>query len=146
MPGFRGITVPRDFKIGMGLGLLIVAATMLWIVSRSDSNMNPAISYENEQPAGQTVSSYELVRAQDNKNDKPLLEILEAEAKEKGLKNVLEMEWPKIHIVQQGQSLSQISNQYYGTPAKWKKILEANRLRLKNKDQIRPDMRLMIPE
>ena len=138
--------MPKDFKIGMGLGLLIVAAAMIWFLSRSNSNMNPAISYKNELTADQRVSSYGLLPPQDNKKNESMLEILEAEAREKGLKNALEMEWPKIHVVQQGQSLSQISNQYYGTPAKWEKILDANRLKLKNKDQIRPDMRLLIPE
>jgi nucleoid-associated protein YgaU len=130
----------------MGLGLLIVAAAMIWFVTRSNPNMNPAISYENELPADQRLPSYGLLPPQDNKNDESMIEILEAEARKKGLKDALEMEWPKIHVVQQGQSLSQISNQYYGTPDKWKKILEANRLRLKNKDQIRPQMRLLIPE
>ncbi len=138
--------MPKDFKIGMGLGLLIVAAAMIWFVCRGNSNMNSAITYKNEQPAGQRVSAYGLLPPQDDKNEESLIEILEAEAREKGLKDPLEMEWPKIHVVQQGQSLSQISNQYYGTPAKWEKILDANRLRLKNKDQIRPDMRLIIPE
>ena len=139
--------MPRDFKIGMGLGLLIVAVALIWFVSRGNSNMNSAISsYKNEQPDDQRVLSPPQLPARNNKNDESSLDFFNSEAAEKGLKEALEMEWPKIHVVQEGQSLSQISNQYYGTPAKWKKILEANRLRLKNKDQIRPDMRLLIPE
>jgi nucleoid-associated protein YgaU len=138
--------VPKDFKIGMAIGLLIVVAAMLWIASRSSSNMDLNLSYENEQPEDRRVSDYAKVPDQDNKKDESLLDILEAEARLKGSVNVSEMEWPKIHVVQQGQSLSQISNQYYGTPAKWEKILNANRLRLKNKDQIRPQMKLVIPE
>ncbi len=138
--------MPKDFKIGMAIGLLIVVAAMLWIASRSTSNMDLSVSYENEQPDDRSLLIDRQIPAQDNKKDESLLDILEAEAREKGSPNASEMQWPKIHVVQQGQSLSQISNQYYGTPANWKKIMDANRLRLKNKDQIRPDMRLVIPE
>lgn len=138
--------MPKDFKIGMGLGLLIVAVAMLWIVSRSNSNINSGISYEIEQPDDQRVWLDGHVQAQDVKKEQSLLDILDAEARLKGSPGAMEMEWPKIHVVQKGQSLSQISQQYYGTSTKWQKILDANRLRLKNKDQIRPDMRLVIPE
>ena len=78
--------------------------------------------------------------------DESLLETLEAETRQKGRPGPEQMEWPKIHIVEQGQTLSEISVQYYGTSGKWKKILEENRLRLKNENEIRPGMRLIIPQ
>lgn len=52
----------------------------------------------------------------------------------------------RTYTVQAGDSLSKISQQFYGNPREYQKIFEANRDQLKNPDQIQPGQRLVIPE
>jgi len=53
---------------------------------------------------------------------------------------------PKVHVVQRGDTLIKLSRQYYHTPARWKAILEANRGLIEKPEDLRPDMKLVIPE
>ncbi len=50
-----------------------------------------------------------------------------------------------IHVVQRGETLSHISQKYYGTSRKWRVILEANKDVLSDANHLRPDMKLTIP-
>jgi nucleoid-associated protein YgaU len=50
------------------------------------------------------------------------------------------------YTVQAGDTLSKISQQFYGSPSQYNKIFQANRDQLKNPDQIRPGQELVIPE
>jgi len=52
----------------------------------------------------------------------------------------------RTYTVQEGDSLSKISKQFYGNPNRYMKIFEANRDQLKNPNQIQPGQRLVIPE
>jgi len=53
----------------------------------------------------------------------------------------------RIHIVAQGQTLSDISKIYYGTVSGWKKIYEANKTLLpRGPDTIKAGMKLSIPQ
>lgn len=51
----------------------------------------------------------------------------------------------RFHIVQKGETLSGISQQYYGTVNKWQDILKANELTVKDANKIRPGTKLAIP-
>jgi len=51
----------------------------------------------------------------------------------------------RIHVVQDGQTLSKISSIYYNSPNQWKKIVDANPDVIKDPDKIKPGMRLVIP-
>ncbi len=53
---------------------------------------------------------------------------------------------PVIHNVTRGETLSEISQQYYGTSRKWRDILEANKDILESPERLRPDMSLLIPK
>ncbi len=50
------------------------------------------------------------------------------------------------HIVQSGDTLSGISQKYYGTANKWPNILEANRNVLKDPNKLQLGMKLIIPQ
>lgn len=52
---------------------------------------------------------------------------------------------PRIHTVTTGETLSAIAMKYYGTTGHAQIILEANKSRITDKNQIRPGMRLIIP-
>jgi len=49
------------------------------------------------------------------------------------------------YIVKSGDNLSKIAKQFYGDPAKWKKIHAANSDKIPNPDLIHPGLKLTIP-
>ncbi|MBL7210502.1 MAG: LysM peptidoglycan-binding domain-containing protein [Candidatus Omnitrophica bacterium] len=49
------------------------------------------------------------------------------------------------YTVQKGDTLQKISQKYFGTTKKWKKIFEANTDKLKGPDKIRPGQVIRIP-
>jgi len=51
----------------------------------------------------------------------------------------------KEYTVKSGDNLSKISKQFYGTPHRWKKIVEANRDKLGYNNVLKPGMTLSIP-
>lgn len=50
------------------------------------------------------------------------------------------------HTVQQGDSLYKIALQYYKDGSKWNKILDANKIALKNKKDLKVGQELVIPD
>jgi len=52
---------------------------------------------------------------------------------------------PRTHVVQRGETLSEISKDYYGTSTKWREILKANSGILDDPRLLRPGMKLKIP-
>jgi nucleoid-associated protein YgaU len=52
---------------------------------------------------------------------------------------------PRIHIVQDGDSLVRISVEYYGTESRWQEIYDANRDLLEGDHSLRVGQRLRIP-
>ena len=50
------------------------------------------------------------------------------------------------YTVKKGDTLQKISEQFYGTTRKWKKIYDANRDHLKSPDRVYAGQKLMIPE
>ncbi len=50
------------------------------------------------------------------------------------------------HVVAAGETLSAISKKYYGTTSNWKAILDANASVVKDPRDLKPNMRLIIPE
>jgi len=51
----------------------------------------------------------------------------------------------RIHVVQEGDSLTRISSRYYGTTGRWQEIYDANRDVLKGENALRLGQRLKIP-
>jgi nucleoid-associated protein YgaU len=52
----------------------------------------------------------------------------------------------RIHTVVKGETLSDISQKYYGTASGWQKIYVANNNLLSSPDKLQPGMILIIPE
>ena len=51
----------------------------------------------------------------------------------------------RFHIVHQGDTLSAIAQQYYGSTANWRKILAANEKTIKDANKLTPGTKLTIP-
>jgi LysM repeat protein len=52
----------------------------------------------------------------------------------------------KFHIVLKGQTLSSISQKYYGSTGKWQKIFDYNRNIIKDPNKLIPGTKLIIPD
>jgi nucleoid-associated protein YgaU len=52
---------------------------------------------------------------------------------------------PRTHRVASGDTLTRISNRYYGTTSRWQDIYDANRDKLRNADVLPLDVELKIP-
>jgi nucleoid-associated protein YgaU len=52
---------------------------------------------------------------------------------------------PRVYVVQQGDSLSQIAKNVYGDASRWREIYEANKDGIKDPKIIRPGQELRIP-
>ncbi|MBN2559704.1 MAG: LysM peptidoglycan-binding domain-containing protein [Phycisphaerae bacterium] len=51
----------------------------------------------------------------------------------------------RVHCVQRGETLYSITRQYYGDEKHWRKVLVANRNRLRDPNNLRVGMKLIIP-
>ena len=52
----------------------------------------------------------------------------------------------RFHIVQRGETLSSISQQYYGSAHRWQKIVEANKDVIPDANKISAGTKLIIPD
>jgi nucleoid-associated protein YgaU len=119
----------RDFKIGVALGLCLIAAVSLWLAIQPSLSVKARMAEEPilDQPPVTPQHSETIVQSPPPATDSV-------------------QQKPRIHIVQRGETLSAISQQYYGSANKWQIILDANRDTLKNPDSLTPGMKLIIPD
>ena len=155
----------RDLKIGLILGLALVITAVLWLATRPSLNpqdeipdLSEIITQQKSVAPQENVTLQERVappepvvttepKPEDNQlppvaatpPPTPLPDLSQYEQAEK-------IKTQKFHIVQQGETLSKISSQYYGSAGKWQKILEANRQTIKDANKLSPGMKLIIPE
>jgi len=128
----------KDLKIGMLLGLVLVMVAMLWLTI--GPSLSPKAAGPNPRPArsnnfstnGLTVQS-----AEDNQSKPPDSTIYEQTEK---------IKTQKFHIIGEGETLSNISQKYYGSANKWQMILDANRNVIKDVNKLRPGTKIIIPE
>lgn len=173
--------MPRDFKIGMMVGLIMVVGIIIWLSTRdslslqarraqkhqallhrqTQSNTNeaspvPGAATHRAEASGVQQDGAPLpdVSAQSPPSPEPTgtsATPSPAAAVSSQRNDALERERPKIkttkfHIVRSGDTLSGISQQYYGTVREIKKIVDANPKVLKNPHRILPGMKLTIPD
>jgi len=151
----------KDFKIGMALGLVLVTVVMAWLSTRPSLSikarvLSPGSAVHREigtppnsagprketaidrNPTGQAKSL--IVVDKSSPADELKLPKFSANEQPKEIKT------ERFHIVRSGETLSDISRQYYGSADKWQKILGADRLPIDNPGKLRPGMKLIIPE
>ena len=142
----------KDLKIGILLGLVLIAVAVLWI------STHPRLSVESRMLRSDNAKSLEETPAEQPRFTTNLPHSPSTETAA-GIKTeqsnvpplavhdqVEKTKPPKIHIVRKGETLSNISYKYYGSANKWRKIRDANPLRIKDVNRIRPGTRLIIPE
>jgi nucleoid-associated protein YgaU len=140
----------KDFKIGMVLGLAVVAAAVLWLSTGPNlSTKGRMLSSRSTGPADKTV-----VEQPRFVTDLPDVSSKKAagEAEQSNMSDTMAYEQPeevktqRFHIVRRGETLSDIAYKYYGSASNWRKILEANGLEPKDAKKLRPGTKLIIPE
>jgi nucleoid-associated protein YgaU len=132
--------MPKDFKIGMYLGLAVVICVGLWLSTRPSLNARARISGPENAGDKQEIIEPPVLRLNSPDNHRTITNLESEEEKAKEAKT------PRYHTVQNGDTLSGISYQYYGSENKWQKILDANRDVIQNVNNLRLGVRLIIPE
>jgi nucleoid-associated protein YgaU len=138
--------MPKDLKIGLLLGVVLVTAIMLWLAtspslitktggSDSRSNVPPQEDHalsNNFSTNGLTAQDTEVTQS------KPPNSRIYREAEK--------IKTQKFHIVREGDTLSEISRKYYGSVNKWRMILKANQSVIEDVNRLRPGTKLIIPD
>ena len=126
-----------DLKIGMVLGLVLTIVAMLWLSTRPGMSTKARIL--NSYNAGSREESIE----------QPVVPLIaKVETEQSDLPNfTADKEVEKIiHTIREGETLSGISREYYGSENKWQKILNANRNIIRDANKLRTGTKLIIPE
>jgi nucleoid-associated protein YgaU len=116
----------KDFKIGLGVGLLAVLAAVIWLCT------SPKLSTESRALRNSLSKPAPVVKV----IPQPSVEI-KPQAGEKTI---------RFHVVEKGQTLSRIAELYYGSQRQWPKIFNANRDILPDPNRLTPGLKLIIPE
>lgn len=155
----------RDFKTGIVLGLVLVAAVTVWLSTRPSLSpaarvMRARAARPSENPSWQpirsvaeanstvgsfSVQSVEVNRSADTASvgaEPRQPDIYDSTVYERDEK----IKTQKFHIVRRGETLSAISAQHYGSANKWVKIFNANRSRIRDANRIIPGTKLIIPD
>jgi hypothetical protein len=123
----------KDLKIGLLAGLFLAAVILLLFSSRAGLNLMASLSRTQEPNA-------DLYNWEDFNTEDAAFEYSQRELKGNYEKTVI------YHIVKSGETLSQISYEYYGTAKDWRKILAANRQMIKDANSLTPGTKLIIPD
>ena len=132
--------MPKDFKIGMLVGLALVIGATIWLSTHPSLSARARMPNPENNEDEQDTTEYPNFLANSPDNH-PVISEAESERKE-----VKAVEGPRYHTVRNGETLSGISFLYYGSETKWQKILDANRNIIKDVKNLKPGTELIIPE
>jgi len=156
----------KDLKIGLILGLAVVSATVLWLATRPSLSPqarmldargtdigpgSPAQRGAARNPAEQ-VDSRKREALNTPAPRVPIHRRRTGERVERdtAAKPAIYVQPERIrpqrfHVVRDGETLSGISYDYYGSAGKWRRIFEANRKTIKDANVVVPGTKLIIP-
>ena len=157
----------RDYRIGLVAGLALAAVTLVWVATRpsfgprpqpeqgSDQNtlaadkpmpLLPTVSTSEADTSGRRKTEDRGPRAEDRRQNPPLFRAPSSGAPDPAVQgNTEPIKTPRFHVVRQGETLSAIAQQYYGSTNSWRKILAANEKTIKDANKIAVGTKLIIP-
>ena len=127
----------KDLKIGMILGLALTIVAVFWLSTR------PSLSTK-----ARMLNSYNAGSRQESIEQPVLALVAKVETEQSNVPDLTvrkEVE-KQIHTIREGETLSGISREYYGSENEWQKILAANRNVIKDANKLKPGTKLIIPE
>jgi nucleoid-associated protein YgaU len=167
IPAFRlpfrngRLSMGRDYKTGLVAGLILAVIALIWVATRPSlgpearmmrsakatpqdaepNTANPTAPADRGSPvadSGRTDNPQSAIRNPQSPPPATTQNLSAYELPEK-------IKTTRFHIVRKEETLSTISQQYYGTPNNWKKILDANKT-IKDPNRIQPGTKLTIPD
>ncbi|MBN1806284.1 MAG: LysM peptidoglycan-binding domain-containing protein [Sedimentisphaerales bacterium] len=152
--------MPKDLKIGMILGLVLVTAAMFWLFTGPGINLNARALNTQSNPRTTTPGPTEKknsIKRQTQEQDTDIyvkeesnqLPSNDKQSEESELVNNRQPEKIKsqrFHIIRPGETLSEISRHYYGSATKWQKILDANQHLIQDVSRLKPGTKIIVPE
>ena len=147
--------MPKDMKIGMILGLILVTAFMLWIfvgpginleakAPKTENNYQAATLPETSDSINNTDTEVRQENNQLQSNDEQDEQSEELELAKNWQPQKIKTQ--RFHIIREGETLSEISRLYYGSATKWQKILDANRHLIQDVSKLKPGTKIIVPE
>lgn len=121
----------------MVLGLVLTIVAVLWLSTR------PSLSTK-----ARMLNSYNAGARQESTEQPVLPLIAKVETEQSNVPDLTvrkEVE-KQIHTIREGETLSGISREYYGSENKWQKILAANRNVIRDANKLKPGTELIIPK
>ena len=156
----------KDLKIGLILGLAIVSATVLWLATRPSLSPQARMldargavttggSATQQDAPRNPVAGVDSQKREALNTSAPRVPIRrrrtgEGQQRDTAAKPTVyaqpERTKPqRSHVVRNGETLSEISYDYYGSAGKWRRIFEANRKTIKDANVVVPGTKLIIP-
>jgi nucleoid-associated protein YgaU len=143
----------KDLKIGMILGLVLVTVTMLWLFAGPGISPASRILHlrSNHEPTGpsETFSPAKSSEVDTAGKENDRLSATGNQSQEpewKKYRQAEKIKTQRFHIIQEGETLSEISRTYYDSARKWQKILDANRDVIEDVSKLKPGTKIIIPE
>ena len=135
----------------MIIGMLLVLASAIWLSTRKSLSVKSRMLrsrlnnyYEENDPPQKPLVPYTTKQAETKLDTQQPIE--EDKPENVLIKPKNETITKRIHIVRKGETLSQISAEYFGSADNWKKILDANKKIIKNQKKLIQGTKLVIPD
>ena len=155
----------KDYKIGLICGLVAAVAVVIWLATRPSLNpsarmFGPASAPPQKVQPGPSVADLIDQSNQNSRGRQPqgagTPQLKPPESQRTETPRVAEqtpaaprqpetIAPSRTHVVRSGESLSSISQQYYGTPDAWQRIFKANAGTIKDASKIPLGATLIIP-
>lgn len=124
----------KDYKVGLALGLIFTILLVVILGIRPRKVPIPTHA-DLVRPQPTPVVSGPITQPEPNVQP-PIPTVVQPQPQPPPVRT---------HLVREGETLSDISERYYGTPNQWERIYKANRSVIKDPDHIYPGMKLVIP-
>lgn len=139
----------KDLKIGLALGMVLAASAVLWLATRPSLSPLARMSRTPDAaPAPENFGSPNDLSAEKPyiaEHQPPAISPQPELPDSTQYEQTEKIKPQKFHIVREGETLSEISNKYYGSAGKWRKILDSNRKTITDANKIKPGTKLIIP-
>jgi len=152
----------KDYKTGLVAGLILAVIALIWVATRPSLGPEARMmrsakaapqNAESDTASPAATADHGSPIADSGPGGNPKSEIVNPQSKPPGpTQNLSAYELPekikttRFHFVRKEETLSIISQQYYGTPNNWRKILDANKNAVKDANKIQPGTKLIIPD